>query len=149
MTTNNTSLSDATMTAPTNSLSSPSPSPLERLPSEVRRAILHKLELPQLSALVHASPVFHEQYLLDRRFLLCKCLEKLFHSSSITIDACAAYRTGSIDFARTRTKDKINHFLQSYKDQRSLKDYSIFSEGLTEDEVVEVSNFSHSFVTSA
>jgi len=144
-----------TTTAPTSSLSRPSVEPepasnthlnalLEKLPSEVRRAFLSKLELKELSALVHASPVFHQQYLLDRRFLLCTCLETSLHSSSIAIDVCAAYRTGLTDFSDTRTNDKVIHYLQSYQDRYSLAEYSIFIEGLTESEVVEVSGIRHS-----
>ncbi|KAM0171185.1 hypothetical protein ACHAPC_011073 [Botrytis cinerea] len=147
-----------TKTTPTTSFSSPllSPvlpepepvsntqvnAPLEKLPSEVRRNLLSRLQLEDLSALVHASPVFHQQYLLDRRFLLCTCLEISLHSSSSSIiDACAVYRTGLIDFSDARTHDKVIHFLQFYQDRRSSTEYSIFSEGLIESEIVEIAAF--------
>ncbi|CCD47930.1 hypothetical protein BofuT4_P114340.1 [Botrytis cinerea T4] len=69
-----------TKTTPTTSFSSPllSPvlpepepvsntqvnAPLEKLPSEVRRNLLSRLQLEDLSALVHASPVFHQHHSL-------------------------------------------------------------------------------------
>lgn len=43
---------------------------LEDFPAEIRRHILSMLELDELKVLVRASPVYHQQYLLDRRYLL-------------------------------------------------------------------------------
>ena len=117
---------------------------LERLPPEVRRLLLSMLELDELSALVHASAIFHQQYLLDRRFLLCKCLETTLRS--ITVDACTVYQAGLADFSRTRTREKITQFLKSYDGQRSSTRYSIFVESLTEDEAVAVVAFHSSVV---
>lgn len=42
---------------------------LENLPAEIRRYLLLTLEYEALKALVHASPVYHQQYLLDRKHL--------------------------------------------------------------------------------
>lgn len=50
-------------------------SSLETLPPEIRRDLLSILDLPELKALVRASPVFHQQYLFDRHYLLCLSLE--------------------------------------------------------------------------
>lgn len=50
-------------------------SDLESLPPKIRRYLLSVLELADLKALVRASPALHEQYLLDRSFLLCSGLE--------------------------------------------------------------------------
>lgn len=52
------------------------PSPLEELPPEVRCQVLSHLELPDLHALVLASPTFHAQYLVNRRYVLSKSLEQ-------------------------------------------------------------------------
>jgi hypothetical protein len=65
--------------------------PLESLPPEIRLQLLSILELEELRALVHASPVFHQQYLLDRRSLLCKSLETTLRS--VTVDASSVCRT--------------------------------------------------------
>ena len=50
--------------------SSDETSPIEGLPSELRRQILCHLDYEGLRALVHASPIFHAQYLLNHRKLL-------------------------------------------------------------------------------
>jgi len=66
-----------------------SSSGLERLPPEVRRHILSILDLPRLKVLILASPTFHRQYLLDRRYLLCKSLEETL--GSVAVDAYAVH----------------------------------------------------------
>jgi hypothetical protein len=118
--------------------------PLESLPPEVRRQLLSILELEELNALVHASAVFHQQYLLDRRFLLCKCLETTLRS--VTVDACAVYRCGSPDFSDTRTSENVIQFLKSYEDRRSSTQYSILTERLTEDEALGIVTFHSSII---
>jgi hypothetical protein len=48
---------------------------LEELPFDVRHHILSWVgTIVDLSALVHASPIFHEQYAADRDSWLCRCL---------------------------------------------------------------------------
>ncbi|KAI0548091.1 hypothetical protein F4679DRAFT_585849 [Xylaria curta] len=109
--------------------------PLEQLPAEIRRQLLSTLEFEELNTLVHASPVFYQQYLLDRRYLLCKCLENTLCDA--TIDAYAAYQSSFEDFAKTRTREGVSRFLKVYQDQRS----SIFTESLTEDTAVSMVTF--------
>ncbi|KAJ3547110.1 hypothetical protein NM208_g1683 [Fusarium decemcellulare] len=58
---------------------------LERLPPEVRRQLLSDSDLPQLKALVRASPIFHQQYLCDRKYILCRSLEKTL--GKVAVDA--------------------------------------------------------------
>lgn len=60
---------------------------LERLSPEVRRYLLSILDLPRMKALVHASPVFHQQYLLDRRYLLGASIGSTLQS--VCLDAYA------------------------------------------------------------
>ncbi|CAN8097711.1 unnamed protein product [Discula destructiva] len=60
---------------------------LEELPPEVRRYLLSVLDLARLEALVHASPVFHQQYLCDRRYLLCASIDVTLQS--VALDAQA------------------------------------------------------------
>ena len=48
--------------------------PLEKLLPEVRRSLLSVLDFQELQALVHASPTYYQQYLLDRSFFLHTCL---------------------------------------------------------------------------
>ena len=120
--------------------------PLESLPPEIRRKILSILEIDGLRALVHASPTFHQQYLLDRRLLLCQCLGRTLRS--VTVDACAVYRSGLPRFVDTSTKEKVAEFLTSYQGKRSSVDYSIATEGLSEDEAVAMTAF-HSTTVQA
>ncbi|KAK3935654.1 hypothetical protein QBC46DRAFT_396979 [Diplogelasinospora grovesii] len=118
--------------------------PLENLPPEVRRQLLSILGLEELRALVFASPVFHQQYILDRRFLLCKCLETTLRN--VTVDAFSVYQSGLSGFLNTRTNEKVTQFLKSYQHRRSLAQYSILTESLTEDEVVGVVAFHSSII---
>lgn len=108
--------------------------PLENLPPELRDQILSILDLGQLSALVHTSPIFHQDYLRRRKSLLCGCLETTLRS--VTLDAYAAYQTGSAEFANTRIRHTVTQFLQSYQDRRSTNSYSIRTEELTEGDAI-------------
>jgi hypothetical protein len=119
-------------------------SPLENLHPEIRRQILFTLELEELSALIHASPVFYQQYLLDRRSLLCKCLDATL--GSVAVDACAAYRSGLAEFSNTRTNENMTQFMKSYGDRRSSTHHSILTEKLTEDEAVGMAAFHSSII---
>lgn len=83
---------------------------LERLPAEIRRRILSILEYDGLKALVHASPVYHQQYLLEHQNLLCKCLEITLGGNTI-VDAWAVYQSGLVEFSATRTKETVAQFL--------------------------------------
>ena len=119
--------------------------PLENLPPEIRRQLLFILELEELRALVLASPVFHQQYLLDRKFLLCKSLEATLRS--VTVDASAVCRTSfAACFSDICTGGKITQFLKSYQDRRSSTQYSILTDRLTEDEAVGMAAFHSSII---
>lgn len=62
---------------------------LQSLPPEVRRHLLSLLDLPQLRRLVHTSPVYHQQYLHDRHYLLSSSIEVTL--SGVKADAYAVY----------------------------------------------------------
>ena len=47
---------------------------LGNLPAEIRRHVPFTLEYDEPKALVHTSPVYHQQYLLGRQHLLHECL---------------------------------------------------------------------------
>ncbi|KAE8132867.1 hypothetical protein BDV38DRAFT_296563 [Aspergillus pseudotamarii] len=118
--------------------------PVEDLPPEVRHHLLSMLELETLRALLYASPVYHQQYLLARKRLLCKSLETTLRTA--TIDACAVYQSGLVDFPHSRTKEKVNTFLQSYQDQRGSSLYSVPSKTCSVDELVALAVFYFSIV---
>ncbi|EEU43575.1 uncharacterized protein NECHADRAFT_82499 [Fusarium vanettenii 77-13-4] len=81
---------------------------LECLPPEVRRYILSTLDLSHLSALVHASPTFHQQYLVDRRYILCKSLETTI--GCLTVEAYAVHRLS----APRNTADFFEWYSEKY-----------------------------------
>ncbi|KAI0853035.1 hypothetical protein F5Y00DRAFT_271577 [Daldinia vernicosa] len=111
---------------------------LEKLPPEIRRQILSILDLHNLSSLVHASAVFHEQYLEDRRYLLCSSLETTL--GTVTPDACAAFQSGSPHFSYTR-EDVIN-LLGSFRVNRQP-----LHQRLREHEAVEMAAFHLSIIS--
>jgi len=118
---------------------------LEDLPSELRRHLLLTLDLRALAALVRASPVYHQQYRLDRRFILLKSFERSVRS--VSIDACAAYRSGTLRFSTARTKKNVTQFIRSYREQRrNLASYSVTAEGLTEKDAVDMVVFHNTVV---
>ncbi len=106
----------------------------ETPPAEIRREILSALDYQSLRALTRASPTFHQQYRLDRRFLLCGCLQRTLGAA--TFDACAAYRSDTDCFSEERTLESITEFLTSYQGRRPTATYSILDEALAEDEAV-------------
>lgn len=57
------------------------------------------MELDELKALVRTSPVYHQQYLLDRGYLLFRCLETSI--SSFVNDVCSVHRSNTLDFSTT------------------------------------------------
>lgn len=88
---------------------------LENLPPEIRRHILFTLNLEELEALVHASAVFHQQYLLDRRLLLSESIEN--ELQSVTVDAMFVYRS-TIEFSKTRSWKNVALLIESYRNHR-------------------------------
>jgi hypothetical protein len=105
---------------------------LEKLPPETRRHILYVSGFEELRTLIHASPVFHQQYLLDRRSLLLKFLETMMGNA--TVDACAAYQTGWADDEDLCTEDEVAHFLESYQIGRFSTQQPNVNTTLTEDQ---------------
>lgn len=90
--------------------------PLENLPPEVRRHLLFIMDFESLKTLVHASPVYHEQYLLERRLFLCDLLAPELHM--VTSDACAVDQSSTRDFSRRRArKEYVMDFLKDYRNQ--------------------------------
>ncbi|KFY34844.1 hypothetical protein V494_06423 [Pseudogymnoascus sp. VKM F-4513 (FW-928)] len=101
---------------------------LENLPPEIRRHILSILDLPRLKLLVRASPVFHEQYLFDRKYFLCKSIEETLGSA--TVDAYAVHQSvvQAVDVEQRTAWD-----LQSYLEQ-SKRRYLPHADNNTQEE---------------
>lgn len=114
---------------------------LENLPAEIRRHILSTLKYEELRALVHASSVYHQQYVLDRQHILCECLKTTL-GNNIT-DACAVFQSGLAGFLETRTQEKNLQFLESYRNHRYSPHYL---KSLTLDEVISIVIFHFSII---
>jgi hypothetical protein len=114
---------------------------LETLLPEIRRQILLALELRELNALVHASPVFHEQYRQDRKFILWNHMETSL--GRVTVDAHAVCKSKLIT---RRTEEEIDKFVVQYQEQRCHGQHQVLSKTLSEEEVVGMVVFHHSVV---
>lgn len=104
-------------------------SSIETLPPEIRRDILSTLDLPQLKALVRASPVFHQQYLFDRHYLLCRSLE-----STLGILAVDAYTISGVP-----GNDELG-LLKSYSEETWRRPMPLVGQ-LTEDGAIQMASF--------
>ncbi|KAJ5679321.1 hypothetical protein N7462_007565 [Penicillium macrosclerotiorum] len=90
---------------------------LENLPPEIRRYLLSSLEWEELDVLVHASPVFHQQYVLDRRMFLSQSLEDILQN--VPVEASLVYQSSSLGFAKARDGGTVALLLESYQDRRT------------------------------
>lgn len=118
---------------------------LEALPAEIRRQILFSSEYEALRALVHASPIYHQQYLPDRYHLLCKCLVTALGSPTMAVDAYAVKVTGSTGRLQARTPRKVYKFLEVF--QSCHPSCAVLSvEGLPLDEVISMLVFHFSII---
>ncbi|KAJ5381999.1 uncharacterized protein N7496_004427 [Penicillium cataractarum] len=90
---------------------------LEKLPPELRLRLLSGLDFKSLKALVHASPVYHEQYAMNRKTLLFQSFMNMLGGAAL--DAQMAYHSGTHDYLRARNKDSVAQFLRTYLKYRS------------------------------
>lgn len=119
---------------------------LEDLPAEIRRHPLFALEYERLKALVHASPVYHQQYLLDRQHLLSGYLERALGRN--IIDAYIVYKSGSADSLKTRTEESVTQSLETYREHRFLS-RNLILKTLELEEVLSLVTFYHSIMALA
>ncbi|KAL4893644.1 hypothetical protein BDV59DRAFT_207739 [Aspergillus ambiguus] len=116
---------------------------LERLPSEIRRHLLLMLDLGSLGALIRASPIYLQQFRLDRAFILRVCLESTL--GNVAVDAHAVYLSSCRDFSRSRTGESVTEFLEAYQARRSSTPTLILRE-LSGDELAHMLAFHVSVV---
>lgn len=122
----------------------PVPSPLESLPSEIRRQILSILEIDNLRSLVQASPIYYHQYQLDRRLLLCQSLEVTL--GSVIVEAYAVHKSSSMEVSNQRTAQGIDNFLTFYHPIQSEAWSSPLHKVLSIEEVTSMARFYCSIV---
>jgi hypothetical protein len=95
-------------------LATTEPSRLESLPAELRDLILlNTPDLPTLHALVHASPVMHAQYHINRDKLLRTCVGRELDGFYPDAHACLKSRSGTM--GPFRTNEKITDLLDAYR----------------------------------
>ncbi|KAK3903230.1 hypothetical protein C8A05DRAFT_43502 [Staphylotrichum tortipilum] len=97
----------------------PSVSYLETLPAELRTLILFSLAgVEDLRALVLASPVFYQQYLLDRRAVLASALRAEL-GNRVFVDAYAAQASATrYPLGSKRGRHSVTWFLDKYLELR-------------------------------
>ncbi len=119
---------------------------LENLPAELQRQLLSILDFEELGALIHASPTFYHQYRLNRRYVLCKCLDTTLRS--VAVDAYAVYQSSLPSFkacCEETRKETLVPFVKGYQNRLS-KQYSIYSENPSEEQVVNIVTFLFSVI---
>ncbi|KAI9780335.1 MAG: hypothetical protein M1839_006758 [Geoglossum umbratile] len=122
----------------------PLDSRLTSLPPELRHQILTELELDQLSALVRASSVFHQDYRCNRRFMLANSLQLTLRS--VAVDAYVVAMSSHNEPPNRWYPFIVATFLQSYQDQRASAHKSHFTKYLTEDLAIRMAAFHSSIV---
>ncbi|KAI8725092.1 hypothetical protein NCS52_00079400 [Fusarium sp. LHS14.1] len=118
---------------------------VENLPPEVRHELLTTLDLSSLRSMVHASPVFYRQYVLERRSNLSLCLERTLGRTAL--DAYWVYQTArSSKFPSITNDETISNFRQAYMHQQASCSYSILRKSITENLAVGIAAFYYSTV---
>lgn len=90
---------------------------LENLPADIRRYLLFTLDYEELKTLINASPIYHQQYLLNRQCLRHSCLERTL--GYISADAYAVYESRMDDFLESRTLKSVTRLLDFYEENLS------------------------------
>ncbi|RMJ06421.1 hypothetical protein CDV36_013981 [Fusarium kuroshium] len=118
---------------------------VENLPPEVRHELLTILDLSSLRNMVHASPVYYRQYVLERRSVLSLCLERTLGRT--VLDAYWVYRTSrSSKFPSITNDETISNFRQAYMRQQASSSYSILRKSITENLAVGMAAFHYSTI---
>jgi hypothetical protein len=108
------------------------PTTLEALPAELRLQILLNLsDAADLKAVVLASPIFHQQYLLDRQKLLGRVLktalgDAFVEAYAVQASTCLGKPGGEL------LRPTVEQFLGEYRDFR-LDPGAVFQQCTTED----------------
>ncbi|KAK4144328.1 uncharacterized protein C8A04DRAFT_28016 [Dichotomopilus funicola] len=121
---------------------------LETLPAELRRQILFAISdisgLDDMSAITCASPVFWQQYQLDRKALL----EHALHTTLgiVLVDAYAVQTTALVCYTKdTARKSAVYQAIDEYKISRSGAPGLILGES-SEQDLLSMANFFRSIV---
>lgn len=101
------------------------------------------LDLPSLKAMVQASPTFHQQYISERRYILCRSLEWTLNEA--LVDAYALHLCSvAVTKATATAWGEVGEFIgvkKIYEDAASGLGQRGNNCGFTQDEAIEVANF--------
>ncbi|KAI9155008.1 hypothetical protein HJFPF1_07570 [Paramyrothecium foliicola] len=112
---------------------------LEEVPFDIQYLILLALDsIDDLSALVHASPIYHQHYHAQRQFWLRHCLWKTLGRT--LVDAYTVNLSSPCEFRKERTPDKIEELIAEYEARRLVSTEEIY-ELSTIEELVDIAKF--------
>jgi hypothetical protein len=119
---------------------------LESMPAELRCEILaHLSDLEDLRALVLASPVFYQQYLLDRKALLGRVLKTTL--GDYLVDAYAVQTSAplydSSDYNHPLQPEVIRNYLNDYVALRTTASPDSILEECAEEDLLDMAGFYH------
>ncbi|KAK4143151.1 uncharacterized protein C8A04DRAFT_29168 [Dichotomopilus funicola] len=127
----NLSHGDGTMASPVQATS------LEQLPPEIRRQVLFNFDLDDLKAIVFASPVFYQQYCLDRQAILRNSLDLSIGSAAIS--ACALLRFEALRQFPSRSAPGATEAVDAFLRAHNANEARLYSAvQLTHAEVVSI-----------
>lgn len=114
-------------------------SELEKLLAEIRRQIISNSDLYGLRALIHASPIFHQQYLLDRKFLLAASIDVTLGNGSIDAHAVQKLEIGN----GSNTADHVTMVLETWRInvRQRLSWLLKLADAFTADEAISMASF--------
>ena len=132
---------------PSSTAASNTPITLESLPAELRHNILSLvLDIEDLKALVLASPVFHKQYLLDRKAFLRRALKATLGNA--LVDAYAVHTSALLheqqpgDALYKLEGTTVRLFMDNYVALRSVSPDQLLAEvSITEDDLATIASF--------
>lgn len=111
---------------------------IERLPAEVRRHILSVMDLHGLKAIVHTAPAFHQQYLLDRRYLLSTALQVTL--GSVSLDAYVTQKAMTVQDSEGK-HEYITGLLEMWQERLPHSLSFRLTGAITEAEAVDMVSF--------
>ncbi|KAK4234130.1 hypothetical protein C8A03DRAFT_38115 [Achaetomium macrosporum] len=111
------------------------PAALETLPAELRHQVLCSVSdigIENLRALVRASPVFHQQYLLDRKVFLSRALKSSL--GNLLVDAYAVHTSVFHEPGSAIEPDTLRVFMEEYIALHSASPGQLLANVITEAE---------------
>ncbi|KAL2128473.1 hypothetical protein VTI74DRAFT_9125 [Chaetomium olivicolor] len=117
------------------------PSTRETLPAELRHQILSVSDIKNLKALVFASPIFHQQYLLDRKTLLRRALKSALGSALADVYAVQHMSASLYEPGHAVQQKTLGLFMDNYVTPHSASPDQLLAEVTTEEDLAAIAGF--------